>query len=100
MIIFSERLNGMYRDVRTAIQERNKQVIQDLAREQLAGGADVMDLNIGPTKAEPVESFVWLAQTVHEITDLPLSIDSAKAGLLVRSHSQGQAGIARHQVGD
>jgi 5-methyltetrahydrofolate corrinoid/iron sulfur protein methyltransferase len=83
MIIFSERINGMYRDVRAAIQERNKQVVQDLAREQLAGGADVMDLNIGPTKAEPVESFLWLAQTVHEITPLPLSIDSAKAGLLV-----------------
>jgi 5-methyltetrahydrofolate corrinoid/iron sulfur protein methyltransferase len=83
MIIFSERINGMYRDIRTAIQERNKQVVQDLTREQLAGGADVMDLNIGPTKAEPVESFVWLAQTVHEVTDLPLSIDSAKAVLLV-----------------
>jgi 5-methyltetrahydrofolate corrinoid/iron sulfur protein methyltransferase len=83
MIIFSERINGMYRDVRTAIQERNKQVILDLAREQLAGGADVMDLNIGPTKAEPVEAFVWLAQTVHEVTDKPLSLDSAKANLLV-----------------
>jgi 5-methyltetrahydrofolate corrinoid/iron sulfur protein methyltransferase len=83
MIIFSERINGMYRDVRSAIQERNKQLILDLAREQLAGGADVMDLNIGPTKAEPVEAFVWLAQTVHEITDKPLSIDSAKANLLV-----------------
>ncbi len=39
MIIFSERINGMYRDVRTAIQERDKQLIQDLAREQVAGGA-------------------------------------------------------------
>ena len=83
MIIFAERINGMYRDVRTAIPERNKTVIQSLAREQLAGGADVMDLNVGPSKGNAVENFVWLAQTVHEITDKPLSLDSAKADLLV-----------------
>ena len=84
MIIFGERINGMYRDVRTAIAERNKTVIQDLARAQLAGGADVMDLNVGPAKGDAVESFVWLAQTVHEVTDKPLSLDSAKADLLVQ----------------
>jgi 5-methyltetrahydrofolate corrinoid/iron sulfur protein methyltransferase len=83
MIIFSERLNGMYRDVRTAIAERNKAVIQDLARRQLDGGADVMDLNIGPAPGDPVENFLWLARTVHELTEKPLSLDSAKAGLLV-----------------
>jgi len=84
MIIFGERINGMYRDVRTAITDRDKTVIQTLTREQLAGGADVMDLNIGPSKGDPVENFVWLAQTVHEVTDKPLSIDSAKADLLVK----------------
>lgn len=84
MIIFSERLNGMYRDVRTAIVERNKDVIQELAEKQLAGGADVMDLNVGPAKGDAVEHFVWLAQTVREVTDKPLSLDSAKADLLVQ----------------
>lgn len=84
MIIFSERINGMYRDVRSAIGERNQQVIQDLLREQLAGGADIIDINIGPSKGDPLENFVWLAQTVHEITDKPLSLDSAKADLLVQ----------------
>ena len=43
-----------------------------------------MDINIGPTKGDPVENFVWLAQTVHEVTDKPLSLDSAKADLLVQ----------------
>jgi 5-methyltetrahydrofolate corrinoid/iron sulfur protein methyltransferase len=84
MIIFSERINGMYRDVRGAIADRNKEIIHDLLREQLAGGADVIDINIGPSKGDPVESFVWLAQTVHEITDKPLSLDSAKADLLTQ----------------
>ncbi|MHB8897122.1 MAG: dihydropteroate synthase [Thermoguttaceae bacterium] len=82
MIIFSERINGMYRDVRNAINDRDKTVIQELARGQLDGGADVMDINIGPVKGDAVEHFLWLTQTVHEVTDKPLSLDSAKANLL------------------
>ncbi len=82
MIIFSERINGMYRDVRGAIKEHDKEVIQNLVKEQLAGGTDVFDLNIGPVKGDSLEHFVWLAQTVKEVTDKPISIDSAKANLL------------------
>ncbi len=83
MILFSERLNGMYRDVRAAIADFDKAVVQDLLAAQLAGGADVIDINIGPTKGDAVGNFLWLARTVSEITDKPLSIDSAKAALLV-----------------
>ncbi len=83
MIIFAERINGMYRDVRSAIAERDTAVIHRLAQEQLAGGADVLDLNVGPSKGNAVENFLWLAETVHAITDKPLSVDSAKADLLV-----------------
>ena len=82
MIIFSERVNGMYRDVRRAINEKEKQPVQDIVREQIDGGADVMDINLGPTKGDPVENFVWLAQTVNEVTDKPLSLDSAKPNVL------------------
>ena len=82
MIIFSERINGMYRDVRSAIKERNKDVIHAHVKEQVAGGADVMDVNIGPVKGDALEHFVWLTQTVNEVTDKPISIDSAKANLL------------------
>ncbi len=85
MIIFSERLNGMYRDVRAAIGERNKQVIVDLLKPQLAGGADVIDVNIGPSKGDPVENFVWLAGVVREVTDKPISLDSAKPDVLVQA---------------
>ncbi len=82
MIIFSERINGMYRDVRGAINEREKSVVQELTKQQVAGGADVMDINLGPTKGDPAENFVWLAQIVAEVTDKPLSLDSAKPKLL------------------
>ena len=82
MIIFSERINGMYRDVRGAIKERNKEVIQNLVKEQAAGGADVFDINIGPVKGDALEHFLWLAKAVNEVSDKPISLDSAKAALL------------------
>jgi len=85
MIIFSERINGMYRDVRKAINEKEDGVIQDLAREQVAGGADVMDINLGPTKGDPVANFLWLTQTVSGVTDKPISLDSAKPDVLVEA---------------
>ncbi len=85
MIIFSERINGMYRDVRRAINEKEKGVVHELAKEQVAGGADVMDVNLGPTKGDPVDNFVWLAQTVSEVTDLPISLDSAKPKVLAEA---------------
>ena len=84
MIIFSERINGMYRDVRAAIKDRDKAVVQNLIKEQESGGADVFDVNIGPVKGDALEHFVWLAQTVSEVTDKPISLDSAKAILLAQ----------------
>lgn len=84
MIIFSERINGMYRDVRRAINQKDKNVVQDLVRQQVAGGADVIDINLGPTKGDPAANFVWLAQTVGEVTDKPISLDSAKPNLLLQ----------------
>ena len=93
MIIFSERINGMYRDVRKAINEKEKSVVQDLTREQVAGGADVMDVNLGPTKGDPVENFVWLAQTVSEVTDKPISLDSAKPDLLAEAVPKVKAAL-------
>ncbi len=82
MIIFTERINGMYRDIRGAIKERNKDVVQAILQEQLDGGADVIDINVGPVKGDTSEHFVWLAQTVAEVTDKPLSLDSAKKDAL------------------
>lgn len=90
MIIVGERINGMFKNVRQAIQERNPEVIQDLAKKQLAGGADLLDINTGTAAANPVEAMQWLVKTVREVTDAPLSIDSpnpvtVRAGLEVCS---------------
>ncbi|MHC4251298.1 MAG: dihydropteroate synthase [Planctomycetota bacterium] len=73
----------MYRDIRGAINEREKGPVLEQTNLQVAGGADVIDINLGPTKGDAADNFVWLAETVAEATDKPISIDSAKPDLLV-----------------
>lgn len=78
MFVIGERINGMFKEVKKAIEDRNKAPIQDLARRQLAAGADALDVNVGPTKGKPVENMLWLIETIQEVTDAPISIDTPK----------------------
>jgi 5-methyltetrahydrofolate corrinoid/iron sulfur protein methyltransferase len=78
MFTIGERINGMFNDVRKGIETRNKRIIQNLARRQLDGGADALDINVGPSKGKPVDNMLWLIQTVQEVTNCPLCIDTPK----------------------
>lgn len=86
MIIIGERINGMFKAVNQAIQDKDKAFIQDLALKQIAEGADMLDINVGTAAAEPQTAMAWLVQSVREVTQVPLSIDNPnlhtmKAGL-------------------
>lgn len=86
MIVIGERINGMFKLVREAIQTRDKETIQTLAQRQISEGADMLDINVGTAAANPVDAMDWLVKTVREVTDVTLSIDSPnyetmKAGL-------------------
>ncbi|MDI6775691.1 MAG: dihydropteroate synthase [Syntrophales bacterium] len=76
MIIIGENIHVIAKDVSIAIRERNAKVIQDLSRAQAEAGADYIDLNVGPMKKDTEETMEWLVNTVQEVTDLPLSIDT------------------------
>ena len=52
MYTIGERINGMFKSVAVAIREQNPEPIHDLARRQLAGGADALDVNVGPAAAD------------------------------------------------
>ena len=78
MIIIGERINGMFKVVKEAIQDKDKGVIQEIAKKQLAEGADMLDINVGTASADPVDTMKWLVEAVREVTDAPLSIDSPK----------------------
>ena len=76
MIIVGENIHVIAKEVSIAVRERDTKVIQDLARAQTEGGADYIDLNVGPMKKDTEETMHWLVNTVQEVTDLPLSIDT------------------------
>ncbi len=78
MYIIGERINGMFQDVKAAIVEKNAEVIQDLAKRQLAGGAWGLDINVGPAASDAQGAMMWLVETTREVTDAPLVIDTAK----------------------
>jgi 5-methyltetrahydrofolate corrinoid/iron sulfur protein methyltransferase len=78
MFIIGERINGMFRGVRKAVEAKDKGVIQDLAAKQIEGGADALDINVGPVKGKAIDNMLWLIEAVQEATSVPLCIDTPK----------------------
>ena len=78
MIVIGERINGQFTDVGKAIKNKDKKVIQDLALGQLKAGADYLDVNVGTAVAsrEKADAMVWLIETIQEVTDAPLALDT------------------------
>ena len=82
MIIIGELINGMYKDVARAIANREADIIQHLALEQVKEGASALDVNIGPYSKDPVEEMKWLVETIQAAVEVPLSLDSTKADVI------------------
>ncbi len=82
MIYIGERINGLNPKVYKLIQEKNKEAIQEIAKEQTEAGADYLDLNVGTAWLRPAEVMVWLVETVQEVAETPLAIDSRKLDVI------------------
>ena len=82
MLIIGERINGMYKDVAKAIENKDKAVIQKLAKDQIAAGADMLDVNTGPYAKDPKETMKWLVDSIQEVLDVGLVMDSTKSEVI------------------
>ncbi len=87
MFVIGEKINGMFKNVREAIQTKNKTIIQELAKKQLAAGADALDANVGPASAEPLKDMEWLISAIREVTDKPLAVDTTKLDVMEKGLS-------------
>ncbi len=76
MIVVGERINGQFPQVSKAIDARDAKYIQDLAAEQIDGGANVLDVNTGPGRDDAQEAMAWLVKTIQDASDVRLCIDS------------------------
>lgn len=77
MFIIGELINGMYPEIALAISGRDKKAIQGCALEQLDCGASALDVNCGPASKQPLIDMPWLVETIQEVTDKPLCLDSS-----------------------
>lgn len=104
MYMIGERLNGMFTAIGDALLAKDKKPVQDMAAQQLATGADALDINVGTRvpKAERAAAMKWLVETTREVTDKPLAIDNPgletmRVGL--QAASKGGRGIINSTTG-
>ncbi|MFH1189557.1 MAG: dihydropteroate synthase [Candidatus Omnitrophota bacterium] len=82
MIVIGELINGMYRDVNKAIANKEADVIQYLAEEQVKAGANILDVNAGPYSSDPAGDMKWLVEVIQKVVIVPLSLDSTKLDVI------------------
>jgi len=94
MIAIGERINGMFKDVKQAIADKDPAPIADLARRQTAAGAAYLDINVGTAAADQESAIKWLVEIVQKAVPTPVCLDSQKpavikAGLAACDKSRG-----------
>ena len=82
MIVIGELINGMYKDVGKAIVNKEADIIQHLAVDQVKAGASVLDVNTGPYSKSPKDDMKWLVESIQAVTDVSLALDSTKADVI------------------
>ena len=92
VITIAESINIMSKTIGPAMKERNAKPIQDMAVAEAAAGADFLDVNIGPARKGGAEMMEWLVKTIHEVVDLPLSLDTTNLEAM-------EAGLIAHKKG-
>ena len=88
MLLFGESLNVMATKIKKAFRERDPKPIQEEAIFQKEKGMDYIDINLGPAKKDGHELMPWVVETVQEVVDLPLlldtsNVDAIEAGMKV-----------------
>jgi 5-methyltetrahydrofolate corrinoid/iron sulfur protein methyltransferase len=76
MYIIGENIHIISQKVKEGLRDRDEKIFQELAVEQVAAGAQALDLNLGPRKKDWEEVFPWMVKAVEAVVDVPLSFDS------------------------
>jgi 5-methyltetrahydrofolate corrinoid/iron sulfur protein methyltransferase len=90
MILIGENLNVMSKTLGPAMKARDAKPIQEMAVAETEAGVDYIDVNIGPARKAGAEIMEWLVQTIQEVTDLPLFLDTTNVEAL-------EAGLKVHR---
>jgi 5-methyltetrahydrofolate corrinoid/iron sulfur protein methyltransferase len=75
MEIIGERINGMFKDIREAIINKDKEAVQHWAKKQTDNGAAWLDVNTGASTEDKKAAMVWLIETIQEVVKTPIALD-------------------------
>lgn len=76
MLIIAERINSSRKAIAKAIEEKDATFIRNEAKNQAAAGAAFIDVNAGSFVGKETDYLKWLVETVQEVVDTPLCLDS------------------------
>jgi 5-methyltetrahydrofolate corrinoid/iron sulfur protein methyltransferase len=76
MYIIGENIHIISEKVKEALKARDAKFFQELAVKQVEAGAQALDINLGPRKADGTEVFPWMVESVEAVVDVPLSFDT------------------------
>ena len=76
MYIIGENIHIISEKVKEALKARDAKFFQELAVKQVEAGAQALDINLGPRKADGTEVFPWMVETIQAVVDVPLSFDT------------------------
>ena len=83
MIIIGEKINATRKAIAAALAAQDEQFIIKTAKEQVAAGANYVDINGGdPREGQEARNMKWLVDLVQANTDAALAIDSANPDAL------------------
>lgn len=85
MLVIGELINSTRKEVKEAIEKKDAEFIKDLALKQVEAGSHFLDVNAGAFVDEEIEYLMWLIDTVREVTDIPLAIDSADPNAITKA---------------
>ncbi len=76
MLIIGELINTTRKSVREAVDTRSRELILQIARAQVEGGAHYLDVNCGNLIQREPAGMEWLVNIIQEEVCLPLCIDT------------------------
>lgn len=82
MLIVAERINASRKAIRAALERLDAGAIQAEAIAQVRAGAHYIDVNGGTFPGREPELLCWLVDTVQQVTDQPLCLDSSDPAAL------------------
>jgi 5-methyltetrahydrofolate corrinoid/iron sulfur protein methyltransferase len=77
MLIIGENLNVINKRIGQALKDRDPVPIREMAQAVTKAGVDLIDLNLGPARKAGAELMEWVVNTVQEVTDVTLCLDTS-----------------------